>query len=186
MAAVEWRISKKAGTARVCEGLAGMAAGTEVHLRRPAKRNTLPSQRASNRASVIFSGDLCKSSQKMVITSRWAAICGRRTRSIRKKIIGHGMPTSRRRFARGSGLHLRRALALLHQPARQHGGGILLKPLVEKRGDLFPKISGMAEAREFIALQRGAGGREKELPGGLDLLAMHEVLLKFDMNIISL
>jgi hypothetical protein len=93
------------------------------------------------------------------------------------------MPASRRRFARGRGLRLRRPLALLHQPARQHGRGILLEPLVEKRGDLFPKISGMAEAREFIALQGGARGREKELPGGLGLLAMHEVLLKYEYNI---
>ena len=153
MAAVDWKAGKNADAARVCEGRAGMAAGTEVHSRRPAKRNTLPSQRASNRASVGFSGELCKSSQKMAVTSRWAAICGRGTRPIRKKIIGHSMPASRRRFARGSGLHLRRALALLHQPARQHGGGILLQPKVEKRGDLFPEIGSMAEAREFIALQ---------------------------------
>ena len=186
MAAVEWRIGKRAGTARVCEGLAGMAEGTEVHSRRPARRNTFLSQQASNGASIRFSGELCKSSQKMVITSRWAAICGRGTRSSRKKIIGHSMPASRRPFARGRGIHLRRALALLHQPARQHGGGILLEPLVEKRRDLFPKISGMAEAREFIALERGARGREKELPGGLGLLAMHEVLLEYDMHKITL
>ena len=179
MAAVDWKAGKNADAARVFEGRAGTAARTESYSRRPAKRNTLPSQRASKRASVGFSGELCKSSQKMVITSRWATICGRRTRSIRKKIIGHSMPASRRRFARGRGIHLRRALGLLHQRASQHGRGILLKPLAEKRGDLFPEISGMAEAREFIALQGGARGREKELPGGLGLLAMHEVLLKY-------
>ena len=182
MAAVDWKDGTNVDTARVCEGRAGMAAGTEVHSRRPSKRHTPPRQRASNGASVGFSSELCKSSQKMVITSRWSAICGRGTRSIRKKIIGHGMTAPRRRLARGSGLHLRRALALLHQPARQHGGGILLEPLVEKRGDLFPKIGGMAEARKFIALQRGARGREKELPWGLGLLAMHEVLLEYGMH----
>jgi hypothetical protein len=80
---------------------------------------------------------------------------------------------------------LRRTLALLHQPARQHGGGILLQPRVEKRGDLFPEISGMAEAREFRALQRGARGGEKKLPRGLGLLAVHAVLLEYDMENIS-
>lgn len=47
-----------------------------------------------------------------------------------------------------------RALQLFHQPARQHGGGILLHPKIEKRGDLLAEIGGMAETREFIALER--------------------------------
>jgi len=52
------------------------------------------------------------------------------------------------------------------------------EPLVEQRADLLPEIGGMAEAREFIALQRGARSGEKELPRRLGFLAMHTVLLE--------
>lgn len=185
MAAMGSRAEGSGDRARMYGACAGCALTKMASSRHRVNGNTLPSERASNRASVKFSGELCKSSQKMAITSRWAAICGRGSRSIRKKIIGHNMPASRGRLARGSGLRLRRALALLHQPASQHGGGILLEPLVEKRGDLFPKISGMAEAREFIALQRGARSREKKLPGRLGLLAVHAVLREYDIDIIT-
>jgi hypothetical protein len=34
-------------------------------------------------------------------------------------------------------------------------------------------------------LQRSARGREKELPRGLGLLAVHAVLREYDMNIIT-
>ena len=172
--------------ARMYGACAGCALARKASLTNRMNGGTPPSHRASNGASVRFSGELCESSQKMAITSRWAAIWGRRTRPIRKKIIGHSMPASRRRFARGSGLPLRRPLALLHQPARQHGGGILLEPLVEKRGDLLPEIRSMAETREFVALERAARSREKELPRGLGLLAMHKVLLEYDMHKITL
>ena len=186
MAAMGRKAERIGDWARMYGACAGCALTRMASSPNRVNGNTLPSERASNGASVRFSGKLCKSSQKMVITSRWATIRGRGTRSIHKKIIGHSMAASRGRFARGSSLrHLRRPLALLHQPARQHGGGILLQPLVEKRGDLFPEISGMAEAREFIALQRGARGREKELPGWLGLLAVHAVLREYDMNIIT-
>lgn len=179
MAAMEGRAEETGDGARVYGACAGCAGARELPSRWPGKRNTLPSQRASHVARGKSSGELCKSSRKIAITSRWAAIGGRGTRPIRKKVIGRSMSGSQRRFPSGSGLqHLRRALALLHEPARQHGGGILLEPLVKQRADLFPKISGMAEAREFIALQRGARSREKELPRGLRLLAVHTDLLE--------
>lgn len=177
MAILGRMVGERGGAARLCEGRAARAAGMELHSRRPVKRNTLPSQRASNRAIVKFSGELCESSRKIAITSRWAAISGRGNQPIRKKIIGRGMSGSRRRFARRSGLqHLRRTLALFHQPARQHGGSVLFEPLVEKRADFLPEIRSMAEAREFIALQRVARGREKKLPRGLGLLTVHAAL----------
>src|SRR5436309_10984496 len=59
--------------------------------------------------------------------------------------------------------------------------GILLEPLVEKRADFLPEIGGMPEAREFIALQRGARSRENEFPRGLRLLAVHKGLLETDV-----
>jgi hypothetical protein len=186
MAAMDRGVERSGDRARMYGACAGCALTRMASSPNRVNGNTLPSELASNSATVKFSGELCKSSQKMAITSRWTAIWGRGTRPIRKKIIGHSMTASRGRFARGSRpRHLRRPLALLHQPARQHGGGILLEPLVEKRGDLFPEISGMAEAREFIALQRGARGREKELPGWLGLLAVHAVLREYVMNIIT-
>jgi len=178
MAARDWRADQSGGRARVCGACAGRAGARKLGSRHLVEANTPPSQRPSNRTSVNSSGELCKSSRKMAITSRWAAISGRRPRPVRKKIIGHGMSAFRRRFGRGSGLqHLRRTLALLHQPAGQHGGSILLEPLVEKRADLLPEIRGMAEAREFVALQRVTRSRQKELPRGLGLLAVHTALL---------
>src|SRR5882724_1864329 len=177
MAAMDWMADENGDRARVYGACAGWAGTRALPSGRPVKRNTVPSQRASNAARGKASGELCKSSRKMAITSRWAAICGWGASPIRKKIIGRGMSGSQRWLASGSGLQrLRRALALLHQPARQHGGSILLEPLVEKRADFLPEIGGVAEAREFIALQRGARGREKEFPRGLRLLAVHEVL----------
>ncbi len=174
MAARDWRADEGGGRARVCGACAGCAGARKLGSRHLMEANTPPSQRASNRTSVNSSGELCESSRKMAITSRWAPICSRGNRPIRKKIIGRGMSASRRRFARGSGLqHLRRTLALLHQPAGQHGGSILLEPLVEKRADLLPEIRSVAETREFVALQRVTRGREKELPRGLGLLAVH-------------
>ena len=179
MAAADARVGERAGRARGCEARARSAGARELRSRRPMNRNTVPSQRASKTAMGKARSELCKSPRKIAITSGWAAISARRGRPIRKKVIGHGMSTFHRRLAGGNGLqHLRGALALLHQPARQHGAGILLEPLVEKRADLLPEIGGMAEARELIALQRGARSREQELPRGLGLLAVHEGLLE--------
>ena len=179
MAAVGARVGERADRAQGCEARAGSAGARELRSRRPVNRNTLSSQRASKTAMGKARSELCKSPRKIAITSGWAAISARRGRPIRKKVIGHGTSALHWRVASGNGLqHLRRTLALLHQPARQHGAGILLEPLVEKRTDLLPEIGGMAEAREFIALQRGARSREKELPRGLRLLAVHEGLLE--------
>src|SRR5882672_3589321 len=179
MAAADARVGERAGRARGCEARARSAGARELRSRRPMNRNTVPSQRASKTAMGKARSELCKRPRKIAITSRWAAICGRRNRPISKKVIGHGMFTFHLRLAGGNGLQpLRGALALLHQPARQHGAGILLEPLVEQRADLLPEIGGMAEAREFIALQQGARSGEKELPRRLGFLAMHTVLLE--------
>jgi len=179
MAAMDWMADESGDRARVYRACAGCAGARELPSRQPVRRNTLPNQRASHAARGKARGELCKSSRKIAITSRWAAICAWRNPSIHKKVIGRGMSGSQRRLAGGSGLqHLRRTLALLHQPARQHGGGILFEPLVEQRADLLSEIGGVAEARKFIALQRGAGSREKEFPRGLRLLAVHKVLLE--------
>ena len=112
--------------------------------------------------------------RKKLFTSSRASICGRGDRSIRKKVIGHGMSIFWERFAGGSVFHrLWRALSLLHQPARQHGGGIFFHPQIEKRADLFAQIGGMAETREFIALERVSRSGKKKLPRRLGLVVVH-------------
>jgi len=82
------------------------------------------------------------------------------------------------RFASGNVFQrLWRALPLLHQPARQHGGGIFFHPKIKKRADLLAEISGMAETREFITLKRVSRSREKKLPRGLSFVMVHVGLL---------
>jgi hypothetical protein len=65
------------------------------------------------------------------------------------------------------------ALALLDQPARDHGVGVFIEPLVEQGRDLLAEIGRVTEAREFVALQGVAGGGEKELPGWLGAIGVH-------------
>jgi hypothetical protein len=109
-----------------------------------------------------WSGSLSRS--RAAISGRPASGPHRRP-LIREKIIGHGMRPIVSRFdvcervrkARG-------AIALLQQPARQHGGGILLQPLVKKSHDFLAEVGGMAQARQFVALQRISRGRKQELP----------------------
>ena len=106
---------------------------------------------------------------------------GLRSRLIREEIIGHRMravmPIARPRFRRGVRLRdAKRALALLHEPAREHGGGIFLQPGIQQLADLFAEIGGMAEPGKFVALERIARRREQELPGGLRLVHGHSIL----------
>ena len=102
--------------------------------------------------------------------------------SIRQKIIGHRMAVCGRRFGGGlvgRGLSFRgenRALALLDQPARNHGVGVFVEPLVEKGRYLLAEIGRVAETREFVALQGVACGGEKELPGWLGAVRGHGAL----------
>ena len=146
-------LDERVGRARVCGDGERCAGARALAARRPRTWNTPPSQRASNTASGKFSGELCESPRKIDITSRRAAVCGRKSATIRKKVIGHSVSAFQWSIAGGNGLrHLRGALTLLHQPARQHGRSILLEPLVEKRGDLLAEIGGMPEARELIVL----------------------------------
>lgn len=117
--------------------------------------------------------------QKPRIFLRWAPMTCRNGRAIREKIIGHRMRGMAPRFAVRRGLlNGRGPLALLHQPAGQHGRGIFLHPLVHQRADLLAEIGGMAQPRQFIALQTGLRSREKELPRRLGLVNSHEDLLK--------
>src|SRR5712671_6531485 len=110
--------------------------------------------------------------------SRAGAKIGRRARLIGEKIIGHDLrrfaPVIGRRTAIRGGRYgwvalLARggAFALLHQPTRQHGRGVLFEPGIEQLRDLLAEIGSMAQTRKFVTLQGIAGRRQKKLPGRL-------------------
>jgi hypothetical protein len=102
--------------------------------------------------------------------------------SIRQKIIGHRMAVCGRGVGgglirRGMGLRGKHgALALLDQPAGDHGVGIFIEPLVEQGRNLLAEIGRVTEAGEFVALQGVAGSGEKELPGRLGAIGVHGAL----------
>ena len=95
---------------------------------------------------------------------------------IAQKIIGRGLRRSG--WVRLRGLHDRSfALAVLHQPARQHRGGIFFYPLINQRGDLLAQIRSVAEPRQFVALQTVSRCGQQELPRRRNSTAWHETLL---------
>lgn len=99
----------------------------------------------------------------------------RSCRAIGKDIIGHpGLFVRRkRRFAGRRMRAARRVLALLNQPASQQGASIFLQPLIEQRANLFTEIGRVAQAREFVTMQRIWRSRKKKLPRRFILLAKH-------------
>jgi hypothetical protein len=147
---------------------------------KPLGRMTLGTPPGPSDRVFVSAGAGCKprmERRKMAFTLSGASVCGRRGRAIRKKIIGHGMSASRKRFSRGNALlPVLRAFPLLHQPAGQHGCGILFHPKVEKRANLLAEIGSMAETREFIALQRISRSREKKFPRRLGLVVVQRGL----------
>jgi hypothetical protein len=186
MAAVDTMLGERRCGARGCEALVKNAEACGLPSLRRMTLDTLLNHWVSKAISGKAGGELRKMPREIAITSRWAAVCGRRDRPIRKKIIGHGMSALQRSLAGRRGLQqLRRALAQLHQPAREHGASILFKPKIEKRADLLAEIGGMVETREFVALQRSARSREKELPRWLGLVAGHAGLLKNSVVMIT-
>lgn len=132
-------------------------------------------------------------------TSHGASNFSRRDGSIRKIIIGHrmrygawhrtghgaghgtrrGMDVRRKQsLARSVFRDARRTLALLDQPAREHGAGVLFHPLIEQRANLLAEIGGVGKARELVALERVARSREKKLPRRLGWGTGHVSLLR--------
>jgi hypothetical protein len=71
-----------------------------------------------------------------------------------------------------------RAFALFDQPAGEHGGGVLLEPLIQQVGNFLAEIGGVGEARKLIRLQSIARGGEKKFPGSLGAEMRHEDLRK--------
>jgi len=101
----------------------------------------------------------------------------RRNDTFPQKVIGRTTPLVFGGCGRGRSLFGEDgAFALVHQPARQHGGGIFLEILIQERAQFLAQIGRMSEAGEFIALQGIAGSGEKEFPGRLGVVGVHENL----------
>src|SRR6266581_5041489 len=158
------------GEAHAREALDGSAVARERKPLTNTAPNTLLSQKERSVVSGNFRGKLAFQHPKIATSSSVAPVCGRRSGPIRKKIIGHGLSVFRQGLGGRRGFRrARRTFAQVHQVARQHGGGAFIHPLVEKRGNLLAEIRGMGESGEFVALQRDARGREKELPRRLGI-----------------
>jgi hypothetical protein len=173
--------------ARLCEVFNEKAGAREWKPSGRMTPGTPPGPSDRGLVSGRANGNLCIEHQKITITSSWTAGCGRRGRPIRKKVIGHARSVLRKRFTvRSLVLHLLRAFPLLHQPAREHGRGIFLHPLVEKRANFLAEIGGMAKTRKFVALQRISRSREKKLPRRLGLVVGHAGLLEYGVRTLAL
>ena len=167
-------VVEESGQTRLCEACDGDAGAGEFIRSGRGMPRTLPGPNGCSSASARAGGTLRIERRKIDFTSSSASVCGRRDRPLRKKIIGHGMSVFPWRFSGGSVFRrLLRPLPLLHQPARQHGGGVFLHPEIEKRANLLAEICGMAQTREFITLQRVTRSGEKELPRRLGLVVVH-------------
>lgn len=106
------------------------------------------------------------------------AIHGRSENRIGKKVIGRSSVICDLFGGGGRGFGRSRAvLALVNQPTSHGRGGIFFQPLVHQRADLLAKVCGMAETREFIALQAVTRSSQQKLPGGLGAVAGHKGLL---------
>ncbi len=100
--------------ARLCEALERNAGANEW---KPLGRMTLGTPPGPSDRSFADARAGCKlrmERRKMAFTSSRASVCGRRDRSIRKKIIGHATSTSGERFRGDVLLPLLRAFPLLH------------------------------------------------------------------------
>ena len=110
-------------------------------------------------------------------TSAWSTGSARRNHTIPQKVIGRTTPLVFGRCGRGGSFFSEdSAFALIHQPACQHGRGVLLEVLIQERCQFLAQIGRMSEAGKFIALQCVAGSGEKEFPGRLSVVRIHENL----------
>ncbi len=169
------------GGARGCAGVAGGWAARVARLL-PVTAHRTPRRCLDDSALLAGSGLKSGLSARVLgRRSRTAAEIGRRGRLLGEKIIGRAMRAVASRVAYGSSLLTRcRALrrlasrggmfTLLHQPARKHSRGVLLKPGIQQLRDLLAEIGRVAEPRELVTLQGIPRRREKELPGRLGLV----------------
>ena len=148
--------------------LAGGVAARDLDAVAQARRSTRLGSEARQGVGGIFSSAAVNKRQNPYKTSEGAAVYGLRGGSIRKKIIGHGMRAFSAQIACRK--HVRRPdgpFALLEKPARQHGGGVLLHPLIQQRANFLAEIRRVSQTGQFKALQGVSRSGKKELPGWL-------------------
>jgi len=179
-----WMVERRIGLAegRVVETqrweLAGGAQAARIKPRRSGGRQGItPGTLAANNAGAKKQRQSKNPEQGAGKLSRTRAGTVGRGGSIRQNIIGHRMAVG------GAGIRIGRIFrggggtaALLDQPAREHGGSVLLEPLVEEFANFLAEIGGVAQARKFVGLQGIARSREKKFPGSLGAELGHRVL----------
>jgi hypothetical protein len=84
--------------------------------------------------------------------SRRPIFCGRRERLISEEIIGHRRAPVCVWIGAGKLLGGPSTLALLQEPAGEHGRSIFVKPLIEQGSNLFAKVSGVGQAGQLEGL----------------------------------
>ncbi len=187
MASEKWMRGGSGVWARGCVALEEHIALRECHASPSENRRTPGRERVSVAPFGEFSGNLRFSSPKIALTSCGAAVYGPRPVPLRKNIIGHRMGVRLQRFIARSRLSIaQRTFTVLNEPAREHGASVFIKPFIEQGANFLPEIGGMTKTREFIALQRVARGREKELPRGLHFGTGHVGLLTNGMGTLAL
>jgi len=170
--------------AQWCAAPAGFAAARVLGSQRRTAQDTPVRLGADWSRSVASSSKWKCGPRNSGLASRRAARCWWRSGLLREKIIGHSVCSIKPRFRPGHSVRdQRRTLALLHQPARQHGRGVLFQPLVEQGTDLLPEIGGMTQTCQFVRLQRIARSGQKKLPRRLGLVAGHGILLRGQANV---
>jgi len=130
-----------------------------------ASWNTPTEGRARGAPFGKFNGVVWTGLQEMTFTSCGAANYMRRRGSLRKNIIGHGMPVRWKQFLALGGCGVAwRPLALLDQPTSEHGAGIFFQPLIKQCANFLAEVGGVSKTRKLIALERVTRSREKEFP----------------------
>ncbi len=167
-----------------CDALKSRARESALHRGRRVLPGTPVRERPSRNVSGETSLEKRIEPPKNDRRSRRAASNTRRDRLIRENIMGHSTRVVRRMDGlRSAGLrdvlNARRAFALLHEPPREHGGGILVEPAIEQLANLLAEIGGVAEPRQLVTLQRGKRSRQEELPRRFGLMDGHKSLLKW-------
>jgi hypothetical protein len=144
------------------EALKSRARESALHCRRPVLPGTPVDHWASRNRRGITNIEKRIEPPKNDPLSQRAASNTRRDHLIHEKVMGHSTRVVRRRngfrFAGLRGVPSARALALLHEPSREHGGGVLVEPGVQQLANLLAEIGGVGKARQLVALQRGKRG----------------------------
>jgi hypothetical protein len=167
------------GETQRCEALAGKRVARAVNASARAQLSTPLGDEANQSIGDIFSSKAANELRNTYKTSGRAAVYGLRGGSIRKKIIGRGMRALVAQFAGEKHVwRPGRAVALFEKPACQHGGGALLHPLINQRGNFFAEIGSVSQTRQFKALKGVPRGRKQEFPRWLSRAGSHSTSVR--------